>query len=61
MFAIDATDEVGNTVRMEHAFQVAAYPFKKHTLTIDPKKLKEEQEIGRNSQELYQCNEGINL
>ncbi len=51
LFSIDVKDKVGNSTHVDNKFQVVPYPFKKQTLQISAEKIKEEQELGRDSKE----------
>lgn len=48
-FSIEVKDRVGNSSCIDTKFQLAAYPFKKQTLQISEEKIKEEQELGKDS------------
>ncbi len=49
LFSIDVNDNVGNATRLDNKFQVVLYPFKKQSLQISGDKMKEEQELGKDS------------
>lgn len=46
LMTIHLTDRVGNTLALQHKFQVIAFPFKNVTMTISPEKVKEEEALG---------------
>jgi murein DD-endopeptidase MepM/ murein hydrolase activator NlpD len=50
-FSIEVKDRVGNNTQVDNKFQVVAYPFKKQSLQISEDKIKEEQELGRDSKQ----------
>lgn len=52
LLAIEITDKVGNVLTLENKFQVVMYPFKKQALTLDPAKVKAEDESGLSEKEL---------
>lgn len=54
MLTIDCHDHVDNKVTLEAKAQVVPFPFKKHTLHVDSKKVDEEKEMGASHQELNQ-------
>lgn len=46
LFNVDVVDNVGNTVRLDNKFQVVAFPFKKHALTVAKEVVEQEAELG---------------
>jgi len=52
LYNVTITDRVGSTLTLENKFQVVPFPFKKQTLTMSDEKVKEEEELGRDSREL---------
>jgi hypothetical protein len=46
MLSIDCNDHVENQVTLEAKVQIVPYPFKKHVLHVDAKKVAEEKEMG---------------
>ncbi len=59
LFSIDVKDKVGSSVHVDNKFQVVEYPFKKQTLQISAEKIKEEQELGRDSKQFAELIEKI--
>jgi murein DD-endopeptidase MepM/ murein hydrolase activator NlpD len=51
LFSVDVVDNVGNKIKLDNKFQVVLFPFKKHTLQVSNEKMKEEEELGKNSVE----------
>jgi len=52
LVSIDIQDKVGNTLTLPASFQIVPYPFKKQRLRVSSAKLKEEQELGKNENDL---------
>ena len=52
LLSIDCYDHVDNFVPLEGKVQVVPFPFKKHTLHVDAKKIEEEKELGESHQKL---------
>ncbi|MCF7900197.1 M23 family metallopeptidase [Candidatus Babeliales bacterium] len=50
--AIDCIDHVDNIVTLEGKVQVVPFPFKKHSLHVDEKKVEEEKAIGESHEKL---------
>src|SRR5258708_4124069 len=50
LFSVDVADNVGNTVRLDNKFQVVAFPFKKHALTVSKEVVDQEHELGTEAQ-----------
>lgn len=51
LFSVEIKDKVGNKVALDNKFEIVAGSFKKQSITIDPLKMKQEQEIGRDEAE----------
>jgi len=52
LYTVDIADHVGNAMALENKFQVVPFPFKRQTLTISDEKVRSEEELGRNGDEL---------
>ncbi len=61
LFSIEVNDKVGNSTHVDNKFQVVAYPFKKQSLQISEDKIKEEQELGRDSKQFEQLIEKLTV
>jgi len=59
LFSIAVKDKVGNNTQIDEKFQVVAYPFKKQTLQISETKIKEEQELGKDSKQFNELIEKL--
>lgn len=46
LLTFEAIDYVGNSVTLDHKFQVVVFPFKKQNLVLNTEKIKQENEIG---------------